>query len=303
MDDYISDDKDLKSLSFAVENYAEDSTHRTDKIIDTFCSKIDKFSAHNDFGGHFDEVIDAIIEDINASGEMEEFLTYMSGKDKNSIYDKLKDKYFSTDPHGTYTVFSPGIDDSAISDKPDQVLDPRMSDIAYNKILTTLHHIGLNMEQHPQSFIKLGETDIRNHILSSLKASMPENAASAETLNAAGKTDIILKHLNSNLFVAECKIWKGPSTIKSDIDQLLSYLTWRDSKSALIVFVKTLNFSSILSQIKEIVGNHPNHTRFVSIENQNRFNFEFTLPQDSKKIIKLAVVCFNFYQKKKTKPK
>lgn len=299
MSDYISEEKDLKALSFAVENYAEQSTYRTDRIIDNFCSKISKFSARNDFGSYFDELIYAIVEDINSTGEIERFLEYMSENDRSPIYNELKEKYFSSEPVGTYTIAIPGIDDSSLSEKTEQVLDPRMSDDAYLKILNTIHHIGTNIEQDPNSFVDLGETSLRSHIMSALKASFPVHSPTAETFNATGKTDIIIKHLNSNLFVAECKIWNGKSNIEPAIDQLMDYLTWRDSKTALILFVKTTNFSSILKQIKEIVKQHPNHLKFVNSENENRFNFEFSLKSDPSKIIKLAVICFDFSNKKR----
>lgn len=63
-------------------------------------------------------------------------------------------------------------------------------------------------------------------------------SATGETFNKKGKTDILLRHAGNNAFVGECKFWKGEKSFLSTIDQLLGYLTWRDSKTAVIMFVK-----------------------------------------------------------------
>jgi hypothetical protein len=56
--------------------------------------------------------------------------------------------------------------------------------------------------------------------------------------NAAGKTDILIRAEDRSVFIAECKIWKGPATIRDALGQLLSYLSWRDTKAALLVHYK-----------------------------------------------------------------
>ncbi len=43
----------------------------------------------------------------------------------------------------------------------------------------------------------------------------------------------------------------------SAINQLQSYLTWRDTKSALIIFVKDKNISSIIEKINYSITEHP----------------------------------------------
>ena len=44
-------------------------------------------------------------------------------------------------------------------------------------------------------------------------------------------------------------IWRGAKQFLGKIDQLLSYLTWRDSKTALICFVQNKEFGSVLETI------------------------------------------------------
>jgi hypothetical protein len=60
-----------------------------------------------------------------------------------------------------------------------------------------------------------------------------EGQATGETFNFQGKTDILIRAQGKNIFIAECKFWKGEKVFLETIDQLLSYLSWRDSKAAI----------------------------------------------------------------------
>jgi hypothetical protein len=56
--------------------------------------------------------------------------------------------------------------------------------------------------------------------------------ATGETFNFQGKTDILIRVEGKNVFIAECKFWKGEKALLATLDQLLSYLSWRDTKAA-----------------------------------------------------------------------
>jgi hypothetical protein len=43
-----------------------------------------------------------------------------------------------------------------------------------------------------------------------------------ETFNFEGKTDILIRVEALNVFIAECKLWKGEKQFLATIDQLLS---------------------------------------------------------------------------------
>lgn len=64
--------------------------------------------------------------------------------------------------------------------------------------------------------------------------------ATGETFSRRGKTDIFIPWEGDEraVFIAECKWWRGPAAFSRAIEQLLGYLTWRDSRAALIVFVR-----------------------------------------------------------------
>ena len=91
------------------------------------------------------------------------------------------------------------------------------------------------MERSPKVFSKASEEVIRDHYLVQLNGQY-EGSATGETFNGAGKSDILIREGNANLFIAECKVWHGQAHFVQAISQLFSYLTWRDTKSAIIVF-------------------------------------------------------------------
>lgn len=123
------------------------------------------------------------------------------------------------------------------------------------------------------------------------------NTGFAECLHYSGKTDILLKNAddNSNLFIAECKFWHGPEHFKKAISQLFDrYLTWRDSKVALMVFVKGSNFTSVLDKIRESVIQHEYYVKERMKRDETSANYIFRLPKDAEKEVFLEIMAFNF---------
>ena len=76
----------------------------------------------------------------------------------------------------------------------------------YESILNIIKHLSLVIERSPHTFIEMQEVDIRTIILVLLNA-FYEGTATGETFNGSGKTDILLRHEDKNLFIAECKFW------------------------------------------------------------------------------------------------
>jgi hypothetical protein len=77
------------------------------------------------------------------------------------------------------------------------------------------------------------------------------------------------------VFIAECKFWHGPKGFNDAIDQLLSYLTWRDSKSALLIFNKTKDSSGIRQKMHEVMQARPEcrRTLFHEPDRDSRYVF------------------------------
>jgi len=117
-----------------------------------------------------------------------------------------------------------------------------------------------------------------------------------EAFNKKGKTDILLKYAKdgTNVFVAECKFWKGKNKLYEAIDQLLGYLTHRDSKTALIIFVNQKEFISVVDTLKNVIKEHPQFKRHIKDSYEPSVSYEFTLPQDSQKLIQIETMLFHF---------
>ncbi|WP_077324758.1 hypothetical protein [Virgibacillus siamensis] len=124
--------------------------------------------------------------------------------------------------------------------------EPTLPDSTYLDILNIIHDMGKEFERKPSVYTGKEEEHLRDHFLMMLEPNF-EGSATGETFNKTGKTDILLKHNSQNVFIGECKFWRGKKSLHDTISQLLSYLTWRDSKAAVIMFVKNKEFSTVLA--------------------------------------------------------
>ncbi|TXC66173.1 hypothetical protein FSC37_10265 [Piscinibacter aquaticus] len=104
--------------------------------------------------------------------------------------------------------------------------EPALDTANYEHILSVLQNMAHVMERSPTAFAQMGEEDLRQHFLVQLNGQF-EGAATAETFNVSGKTDILLRANGRNVFIAECKFWKGPKHYRETIDQLLGYTAAR----------------------------------------------------------------------------
>ena len=70
-----------------------------------------------------------------------------------------------------------------------------------------------------------------------------ERRTTDETVTTADKTEILIGHEDRNAFVAERGMWSGVKAFAVKADQMLGYLTWCDSKAALVLFVPDKDIS------------------------------------------------------------
>jgi hypothetical protein len=171
--------------------------------------------------------------------------------------------------------------------------EPTLDEATYYRILQICHDTGAEIERHPSIYAGKGEETLRDHFIMVLAPHF--ESVTGETFNRNGKTDILIRHEGKNVFVAECKFWRGAKQHHQTIDQILSYLTWRDSKAAIFYFVDNKNFGPVLAQIP---GETKTHTAFVESKEsslgEGSFNFRFHLPKDSSRNVALVVLCFHF---------
>jgi hypothetical protein len=171
------------------------------------------------------------------------------------------------------------------------VPEPALGDAEYNEILGIITSMAHVMERSPATFAKIKEESLRDHFLVQLNGAY-DGDATGETFNSEGKTDILIRRDDRNVFIAECKIWKGSKTIDETIEQILGYLSWRDTKTAILLFVRVKNFSSIVEQITALVEAHPSYKKTLPATGETEFRFVFGQRDDPNREIKLAVLLF-----------
>jgi len=146
----------------------------------------------------------------------------------------------------------------------------------------------------------MGEEALRDHFLVQLNGQY-EGQATGETFNFEGKTDILIRAEGRNVFIAECKVWRGKKNFLETIDQFLSYLSWRDTKAAVVIFSRNSNFTDVLSTIADAAPTHPNCKRDLGKSDETTFRYIFHQPNAPNREIHLAVMVFDVPAKKKGK--
>ncbi|MEI6766786.1 MAG: hypothetical protein WCM76_14240 [Bacteroidota bacterium] len=169
-------------------------------------------------------------------------------------------------------------------------------DEIYKDVLTTIKQYGKDLEQKPKVYQSQDEEGLRDHFLTNLTGRYERTTATGETFNRQGKTDIILKDdKGNNLFIAECKWWKGAKGFHETINQLFdNYISWRDTKVALIFFVDNKAFSDVIDQIETEGKKHEYYVNFISKNNDSNFSFIFRQKDDEKNQVKVEMMFFHF---------
>jgi len=170
--------------------------------------------------------------------------------------------------------------------------EPTIDDSVYLEILQVIHDTGKTMERLPATYSGKGEEDLRDHFILNLEPRF-EGSTTGETFNKKGKTDILVRHENKNIFIGECKYWTGQKGFLSTIDQLLGYLVWRDSKAAIIIFVGNKDIANVLNIAETAAPMHPNYLGFVNKRDDSWFNYRFHINDDKNREVKLAILLFH----------
>jgi hypothetical protein len=166
----------------------------------------------------------------------------------------------------------------------------------YEDVLKVVSEAGHGMERKPSLYRDKEEEDLRDQFLLFLETRYAATTATGETFNKSGKTDILLKYQDgTNLFVAECKWWSGETDFHAALKQLFGrYLTWRDSKAALLLFVSNKNFSAVLSKVQSEAEKSQYFVRRLTDRGETSLSFEFRLSADETRIVKFAILLFAF---------
>lgn len=155
-----------------------------------------------------------------------------------------------------------------------------ISEADYEYILKIIRQESRSFESTPATFAKLDEEELRDVVLAHLNGHF-EGAAAGERFRKKGKTDICIEHDNRAAFVAECKLWKGQKALLAAIDQLLSYLTWRDTRTALIVWnIANKDFSKLQGEMPGLLQTHSRFIRMLDAGHAGEWRAAFQAKGD-----------------------
>ena len=182
-----------------------------------------------------------------------------------------------------------------VVNKRNIIPEPELEIKKYNEIIEICTNMTKVMERSPGDFANMKEETLRSHFLVQLNGQF-EGKATGETFNSSGKTDILIRNDNQNVFIAECKFWNGKKGYLATIDQLLGYVTYRDTKTAIFVFVKNKDFTNVFEEIKTATSEHSNFVKYIDSymppEDTSAFRCEFKNKNDEEKHFYLTVMAF-----------
>lgn len=124
----------------------------------------------------------------------------------------------------------------------------------YDNIVNIINSCCMAMERSASTFGKLEEEELRDFITSTLNTHYVDSVT-GETFRRRGKTDILITFENAEAFIGECKVWHGVKLLGEALEQLLCYTTWRDLKTAIVIFNKVnKNFDNIQKQTEQWIA-------------------------------------------------
>lgn len=176
--------------------------------------------------------------------------------------------------------------------KPEPALEMKV----YEHILEVVQGMTKVMERSPSTFARMDEESLRDHYLVQLNGHY-QGSATGETFNAFGKTDILIREQDKNIFIGECKFWKGAKAYAGTIDQLLGYSSWRDTKTAILVFNRNRDTSKVLDEIKAATEAHPHYKRTLPWSHESGFRFVMHHPADKNRELIMTVLVFDIPEK------
>ena len=179
--------------------------------------------------------------------------------------------------------------------------EPGISRETYEHILHFIRHQGRTFERTPATYALHDEEGLRNITLAQLNGHF-EGDAVGEAFRGRGRTDICIEQDSRSAFIGECKLWKGPNSLTRALSQLLSYLTWRDSKASLIVFnSKNRDFSKVLEAVPETVRDHPLFLDDLPCEEAGEWRVQMRSEEDEGRRVTVHLFVFNLYGDRETR--
>lgn len=175
-------------------------------------------------------------------------------------------------------------------------LEPVLEERIFEHTLGVIRKQCLHIEQNPRTYVPMGEEDRRNVILSALTTHY--DGFTAETDNQGGHTDILARQEGRNVFICECKFWDGEQSFTETIDQLFGYTGWRDTKLAIVMFVRAKGMTGILKKAKTTLGKHAQFVGWKDAASETELRTTMHWPGDEERLADLNVFLVHTPQSK-----
>lgn len=166
-------------------------------------------------------------------------------------------------------------------------LEPELEQRVFEHVLEVIRKVCLSIEQNPATYGTMGEEARRNAILTALGTHY--DGFTAETDNQGGHTDILARHEGRNVFIAECKFWDGEQSFTATIDQLFGYTGWRDTKLAIVMFVRAKGLTAIFEKAKATLAAHPQFVEVKQPASETELRATMRWPGDQERLADLNV--------------
>ena len=167
-------------------------------------------------------------------------------------------------------------------------LEPVLADEVFEHILEVIRLQAAGIERSPKTYAGMNEEALRTVLLDALNTHYRGQGA-AEAFNVAGKTDLLVRHEGNNLFIGECKIWSGVRGFIAAIEQLFSYTAWRDTKLAVIMFVRERGLTDVIEKAREVLAAHERFVRWGDAANETELRAVMSWPGDERRHAELNV--------------
>jgi len=167
-------------------------------------------------------------------------------------------------------------------------LEPVLANEVFEHILSIIRSAGQDMERSPKAYAGMGEEDRRQTLLLALNTHYRGRTV-AEAFNVSGKTDLLVRHDGQNLFVGECKFWSGAKGFIETVDQLFGYQAWRDSKLAVVMFVRERDLTSIVAKARSALEQHQQFVEWGAAATETELRCTVTWAGDERRFAELNV--------------
>jgi len=167
-------------------------------------------------------------------------------------------------------------------------LEPVLANEVYEHILGVVRDQLVGMERSPKAYAGMGEEARRTVLVDALNTHYRGKAA-AEAFNFHGKTDILIRHDNQNLFIAECKYWSGAKGFTDTVDQLFGYRAWRDTKLAIVMFVREPDLTALIDKARDALAAHPQFIEWDETPQELELRAVMSWPGDERRRATLTV--------------